>query len=114
MKADIWLQLRKNPALRGLAEWPAIGSFIKRVSYWMAPREERTLCTVKSGIAAGLHFELSPRWNMAAWEGTYEQEVQDVLKKIITPGQVLYDIGAGVGYFACAAARLGATVYAFE
>lgn len=48
------------------------------------------------------------------WLGTYERESQEVLERRLHGGDVVYDIGANVGFFTLLAAKLGATVYAFE
>ncbi len=56
-------------------------------------------------------------YNHGCWLGSYDFEKQIVLKEIVRPGDVVYDIGAHVGYFSIIFGKLvGATgaVYAFE
>lgn len=56
-------------------------------------------------------------YNHGCWLGSYEFEKQVVLKGLVTPGDVVYDVGAHVGFFTLILARLvGATgmVYSFE
>lgn len=51
------------------------------------------------------------------WLGTYERETQRVLKRLIEPGAVVYDLGANVGFFTLLASKLAGAagvVYAFE
>ncbi|HEX7155022.1 MAG TPA: FkbM family methyltransferase [Thermoanaerobaculia bacterium] len=62
------------------------------------------------------------RWVVGAgthgcWVGTYERDAQQTFAAHIKPGDVVYDIGANVGFFTLLAARLagdGGHVYAFE
>jgi len=48
------------------------------------------------------------------WLGTYERETQDVLRRLLRDGDVVYDVGANAGFFSLFAAKLGCAVYAFE
>lgn len=114
VRTELWRRLRGSRMLRRLSTSPLIGNWVRLVSYWMARLEQRVWCRVKGGIAAGLLFELSAGWEIAMWEGSYEREVQEIFKTHLSSVDVLYDVGANVGYFSCAAALLGAQVYAFE
>jgi FkbM family methyltransferase len=56
-------------------------------------------------------------YNHGCWLGSYEFEKQTVLHEILRPGDVVYDIGAHVGYFAIIFGKLvgaAGAVYAFE
>jgi FkbM family methyltransferase len=56
-------------------------------------------------------------YNHGCWLGSYEFEKQELISKIVRPGDVIYDVGAHVGYFTIIFAKLvGVTgvVYAFE
>ncbi len=51
------------------------------------------------------------------WLGTYEVEKQKLFKKIVKPGDVVFDIGANVGFYALLASQLvgpSGKVIAFE
>jgi hypothetical protein len=62
----------------------------------------------------GLVFDLNPRWEHSAWEGIYEESVQQLFVKFSKPGTVVFDLGANYGFYAMLAAREGADVFAFE
>jgi len=55
--------------------------------------------------------------NHGCWFGSYEYRKQILFAETITPGSVVYDIGAHVGFYTLLAARLvspGGKVFAFE
>lgn len=62
------------------------------------------------------------RWVIGAgthgcWLGTYEKRTRDLVCRFVGDGQVVFDIGANVGFFSLLASRLvgpRGTVYAFE
>jgi FkbM family methyltransferase len=56
-------------------------------------------------------------YNHGCWLGSYDFEKQIVLREIVRPGDVVYDIGAHVGYFSIIFGKLvdaTGAVYAFE
>ncbi|PTL58978.1 methyltransferase [Paraconexibacter algicola] len=77
---------------------------------------------VAAGAARGVlldprAFPLTHVQAHGAVRGTLEPEVQEALRRTVAPGDVVYDIGANVGFFTLLAARLtgpGGHVVAFE
>jgi FkbM family methyltransferase len=71
---------------------------------------------VLSGPLKGSRW-LSTAGPHGCWLGTYEKELQKLLVRTLRPGDVVWDIGANVGFFTLLAARLvrpGGCVVAIE
>ena len=72
---------------------------------------------VERGLAQGLWLRLNPTLEADYWLGDHEPLVQAELRKRCRPGAVVFDVGANVGFFSLAIARLvgpGGRVIAFE
>ena len=69
---------------------------------------------VTSGPLAGVMFAPSSHLSHAHIRGTYEIEIQNAVNALVTDGDVCYDLGASIGYFALLMARRAGMVYAFE
>jgi FkbM family methyltransferase len=72
---------------------------------------------VKNGINQGLRWITGTGPNHGCWLGTYEADHVPLLRELVKPGMVAYDLGANAGYFTLAFSRLvgqGGHVYAFE
>ncbi|HTT67102.1 MAG TPA: FkbM family methyltransferase [Gemmatimonadales bacterium] len=102
--------------LRRIGAWQWAGALQRRLvrigSTWLRQRD----VTIRHGAAAGLRFNpggANPGYAL----GTTEPVLQEALAERLRPGDVVYDIGANVGFFTVLAARLvGPTgrVVAFE
>ena len=69
------------------------------------------------GLAAGYRIYVSPAEHLGYLIGTAEPHLQKIIKKHVRPGDVVYDIGANIGYVSLSLAKqVGATgkVIAFE
>ena len=102
--------------LRRIGAWQWTGALQQRLvqtgSRWLRQRD----VTIRHGAAAGLRFNAGGA-NPGYALGTTEPAVQAALQERLRPGDVLYDIGANVGFFTVLAARLvgpGGRVVAFE
>lgn len=102
--------------LRRVGAWQWTGALqrrlVQRGSRWL--RESDVV--IHHGAAAGLRFNAGGA-NPGYALGTTEPAVQAALRQRLRPGDVLYDVGANVGFFTVLAARLvgpGGHVVAFE
>lgn len=69
------------------------------------------------GINRGMRWVKGTGPNNRCWIGTYEADRFPLLRDLVKPGMVAYDLGANAGYFTLAFARLvgqSGHVYAFE
>jgi len=102
--ADARNFLRKFP----LTRWAAGVLIPDRSEVWV---------TVESGLAEGLQLRLNPTLEGNYWLGYHEPDLQETLRRVCRPGCVAYDVGAYIGFFSLAIARIaGPTgkVFAFE
>ena len=72
---------------------------------------------VAAGGLQGAWVLLDMQMEKDYWLGTYEPELQQAVRDWVRPGQVIYDVGANVGYVALLLGRAagpGGQVFAFE
>ena len=72
--------------------------------------------TLNNGVGIGVKFN-SSNYNLQTAMGMYELPLQKALSKYLKEGDVVYDIGANVGFFTIISAKLvgdSGSVYAFE
>jgi FkbM family methyltransferase len=97
---------------RAQFRYPALRRLLLRVNAQLTESEG----VIGRGVGAGLLFNATggyPGYLL----GTSEPEEQEMIKRLLAPGAVFYDIGANVGFFSTLAARLVGPqghVYAFE
>lgn len=72
---------------------------------------------ILTGLAAGCRVSVSPAESLSYILGTAEPELQSAIRKYVSVGATVYDIGANIGYVSLSLAkRVGPTgcVFAFE
>lgn len=114
VRVALWHWSRNRPVLRRLVKTRLLGSLLRRLSDSVVPGGLHRLFRIRSGLGEGLVFDIHPRWEHPVWNGVYETEVQAVLDGALKPGISFYDVGGGMGFYACCAARRGARVFVFE
>jgi FkbM family methyltransferase len=76
-----------------------------------------TEVSVRSGPLQGVRLLIDPQREKYYWTGRYERAVQDAFEALVRPGDVVWDIGAHIGFFSLLASRLvgdSGCVVAFE
>lgn len=71
---------------------------------------------ILTGPARGKRLCLQLRWQWQYWLGIAEPDVEQVLRRFVVPGSVVFDVGAHVGYFSvlCSVLSKGGRVVAIE
>jgi len=72
---------------------------------------------IAAGAIQGFTMALDLQVEKDYWLGTYEPELQNALERFIRPGDVVYDVGANIGYISLIAACCSGGerhVYSFE
>ncbi len=81
------------------------------------PAGTRLAIHVRNGTGEGLRLSLDPRYETEYAAGFHETALLECLAADLKPGDVLYDVGAHIGYISLVAARLvgpQGKVFAFE
>jgi FkbM family methyltransferase len=79
--------------------------------------KERRPRRILGGLARGYRINISPAENLSYLLGTHEPHLQKVIREFVAAGDVVYDIGANIGYVSLSLAkRVGprGRVIAFE
>lgn len=93
-----------------------LASLIRPIANRALP-DRPTRITVRTGAGAGLRLVIDPRTEKYYWSGLYEPRAQEVIVEHLTSGDVMWDVGAHIGFLSAIASRaVGPTgrVVAFE
>jgi FkbM family methyltransferase len=101
----VWLLMRLVPHER-MSRWAARG-YLKPIT----PLTGRGELTILGGLAHGLRIDAHAfhPWGAQAYAvltGTHEIQVQQALVRSVRAGDVVWDVGANIGYLALVAARI--------
>jgi FkbM family methyltransferase len=110
------LAVLPKPLVRRIVELRHSSRVVGRILDAFAAHMRKGDVVVQSGVGQGLRIDCRGG-KMAYGVGTNEPEVQGLLADVLRRGDVFYDIGANIGFFALIAARLvhpTGIVYAFE
>lgn len=78
---------------------------------------DMTEVLVRSGPMRGMRLLIDPQREKYYWTGRYERAVQNAFEALVRRGDVVWDIGAHIGFFSLLASRLvgqSGRVVAFE
>lgn len=84
---------------------PGLSSAVRWLLTRAAP-DEPVVVEVAGGLARGLRLRLNLKTEKYFWLGTHEMPVQRALRREVRPGMTVYDVGAHLGFFTLALARL--------
>lgn len=104
------------PLKRALYRFEPLARLIRGGLNRAAPQGLSTV-TIAAGGLQGQRMALDLQSEKDYWLGVYEPQLQSALKDLARPGDVIYDLGANIGYITLLAAKLvGAQgrVHAFE
>jgi FkbM family methyltransferase len=104
------------PVKQAIYRFPPLARLI-RGSMNAAVDEGLSIIEVAAGTLKGYKVLINLKTEKSRWLGTYEPELQAALAEFLKPGQVIYDVGANIGYVTMMLAHhTGPTgkVFAFE
>jgi FkbM family methyltransferase len=90
----------------------------RKLSRWLAYQYRATKRPVVTleGVALRVGRHMSPRVERAVWSGRYEREELRLIREVLSPSDVVLEVGAGLGLVSSyCAKRVGSTrVFAYE
>lgn len=95
---------------------PALSEAIRGTLNRAAPKGNHRV-EIAAGVNEGIQMFLDLRTEKEYWLGTYELDLQKAATDLIEVDQIIYDIGANIGYLTLMFANLigpGGHVFAFE
>lgn len=85
------------PVKQAIYRFPPLARLI-RGSMNASVDEGLSVIEVAAGTLKGYKVLLNMKAEKSRWLGTYEPELQAALVEFLKPGQVIYDVGANIGY----------------
>ena len=117
LKAASWAAgILPAPIKKTLYKIPFLAKFIRHSLNTAAP-VGLSKVTIAAGTVKGLKIILDLQSEKDFWLGTYEFDLQTAAQKYIQPGDVVYDVGANIGYISLLCSKLcgkNGKVVAFE
>jgi len=101
---------------RGLYRLGPVSKMIRRVLNHFSPSGLTTMVIV-GGDLAGLSMNLDMKMEKDYWLGTYEYDLQEMIREKVKDDWVAYDVGANIGYISLLFAKavgVNGKVFAFE
>lgn len=105
-----------SPVKQAFYRFPLLAGLLRRMLNQAAP-EGMTVVRVAGGDLEGMSLELDLQVEKDYWLGTYEPELQKAIRDFIQPGEIVFDIGANIGYISLLFAQqvgAGGKIVAFE
>lgn len=81
-----------------------LASLIRPIANRALP-DRPTRIVVRAGAGAGLRLVIDPRTEKYYWSGLYEPRAQEVIVDHLASGDVMWDVGAHIGFLSAIAAR---------
>jgi FkbM family methyltransferase len=94
------------PAVQRTIRTGWAGPLARRMLDLAAPAGRYEVLEVRSGLMKGALLRVDVRKQREMIAGSYESEVQQALARSLGKGQVVYDVGAHLGFFTLLMARL--------
>jgi FkbM family methyltransferase len=93
----------------GLRRWPRLVRALKRFKALLeqyALPNKQVWVRAQAGLSQGMWLRLFLPDEALHWRGQHETEVQSVIRAMVRPASVVYDVGSHAGSFALGMARL--------
>lgn len=94
---SLFARLLPLPVKQAIYRFPPLARLI-RGSMNSAVEDGLSVIEVAAGTLKGYKVLLNMKAEKSRWLGTYEPELQAALRDFLKPGQVIYDVGANIGY----------------
>ena len=101
---------------RGIYHLPWFNQLIRKVLNRLAPKDITTVSIVAGGLE-GARLSLDMQTEKDYWLGMYEPDLQKAITDWVKVGQIVYDVGANIGYITLLIARAVGQeghIFAFE